>query len=145
MPEKRLKNASARLTTRPLDTIQTALASHGAKSINLEYDQGQAVALAFVLEIGGDRHAFRMPARIPNVLIKLYGNRRVYTETQRKQAYVTAWANIRDWLTAQLALIDIGLVKMEEVFLPYMMISENSTVFDMYEQQQFLLKSGEKE
>ncbi|MGH2478079.1 MAG: hypothetical protein ACRDHW_00270 [Ktedonobacteraceae bacterium] len=144
MPTKRLKNASARLTTRPIDTIQSALASHGAKAISLDYEQGQAIALAFVLDIGGDRHAFRMPARLQNVLIKLYGNRRVYTETQRNQAYVTAWANIRDWVTAQLAMIDIGLVKMEEVFLPYMMISENKTVFDVYEQQQFQLKSGEK-
>ncbi len=144
MPEKRLKNASARLTTRPLETIQQALINHGAKQINLEYEAGQVVALAFVLEIGGARHAFRMPARIQNVLIKLYGKRRIYTETQQKQAYVTSWANIRDWVTSQLAMIDIGLVKMEEVFLPYMMISETSTVFDMYEQQQFLLGSGEE-
>lgn len=145
MSEKRLKNASARLTTRPIDTIQEALAIHGARAINLDYENGQAVTLAFVLDIGGNRHAFRMPARIQNVLIKLYGNRRVYTETQRKQAYVTAWANIRDWVTVQLAMIDIGLVRMEEVFLPYMMIAENSTVFDVYEQQQFLLMSGERE
>lgn len=142
MPEKRLKNASARLTTRPIDTIQEALASHGAKQINLDYEDGQAVAIIFVLEIGGQRHGFRMPARVENVLVKLYGKRRIYTETQKKQAYVTAWACIRDWITAQLALIDIGLVKMEEVFLPYMLIAEKSTVFDLYEQQQFLLKSG---
>lgn len=143
MSQKSLKNTYARPTSRPIDTIQGSLASHGAKQINLDYENGQPVAIAFVLDIGGHRHAFRMPARIPNVLIKLYGNRRVYTEVQRKQAYVTAWANIRDWILAQMAMIDIGLVKTEEVFLPYMMIAENATVFDMYEQQQFLLKSGE--
>lgn len=141
--QKSLKNTYARSTSRPIETIQSELARHGAKSINLDYENGQAVAIVFSLEISGNRHGFKMPARVENVLVKLYGKRRIYTDTQKKQAYVTAWACIRDWITAQLALIDINLVKMEEVFLPYMLIAENKTVFDMYEQQQFLLKSGE--
>ena len=36
------------------------------------------------------------------------------------QAYRVAWRNILDWVQAQMALLEIGMAKMEEVFLPYM-------------------------
>ncbi len=134
-----LKNARARLTTRPLDTIQTCLIQHKASNISVDYEDGQAVALAFTLEVEGRSLSFRLPARIQNVAHKLYG-RKALTATMKKQAYVTAWACIRDWVTAQMALIDIGMVKMEEVFLPYLLAANGQTVYEAFEQKQFLLE-----
>jgi hypothetical protein len=37
-----------------------------------------------------------------------------------EQAYRVAWRNILDWVQAQMALLEIGMAKIEEVFLPYM-------------------------
>ena len=34
-----------------------------------------------------------------------------------EQAYRVAWRNILDWVEAQMALLEIGMAKMEEVFL----------------------------
>jgi hypothetical protein len=55
-----------------------------------------------------------MPARVERVEKILYprGN---MTPSQKEQAYRTAWANIRDWITAQMALIDTQMVKPEYV------------------------------
>lgn len=142
MSEPRLKNARARLTTKPIETIQEALASHNVKQMSLDYEQGRAIAITFALEVNGQLRGFRLPARIHNVEIKLYGRKATYTETQKKQAYVTAWANIRDWILAQIAMIDIGLVKTEEVFLPYMLADNGQTVYEAFEQRQLQLGSG---
>jgi hypothetical protein len=59
-----------------------------------------------------------------------------------EQAYRVAWRNILDWVQAQMALLDIGMAKMEEVFLPYVVNREGKTLFEHYEQHGFALPSG---
>jgi hypothetical protein len=58
------------------------------------------------------------------------------------QAYRVAWRNILDWVQAQMALLEISMVKMEEVFLPYMQDRQGVTFFERMEKQDFLLESG---
>jgi hypothetical protein len=132
-----LKNYRSRLTTDPFAVIQKTLAQHKAKQIIQEFgDDGRVHAISFSLEINGKLHAFRLPARIKSVQRILYGDRGL-TETQREQAYKTAWANNRDWITAQMALLDTGMVKPEEVFLPYMLVKNGITLFERYESTRF--------
>jgi hypothetical protein len=61
-----------------------------------------------------------------------------------EQAYRLAWRNILDWVQAQMALLDIGMAKMEEVFLPYVINREGKTLFEYYEHRGFQLPSGEQ-
>jgi hypothetical protein len=137
-----LKNYRARLTTDPFAVIQKTLATHKAKQITQEFgDDGRVHALTFSLEINGRPHTFRLPARVENVERLLYGKKDL-TETQKQQAYKTAWANIRDWISAQMALLDTGMVKPEEIFLPYMQDREGVTFFERMEQRGFLLGDG---
>lgn len=145
MPEKKrpLKNYSARLTTKPLETIQEQLSYH-ASSVQFHYRDGQAIALNFSMQINGHEISFRLPARIREVEIRLYGKDTKLNNIQKKQAYVTAWANIRDWVSAQIAMIDTGMVKAEEVFLPYLLNASNLTLFESMEKQQFLLERGDR-
>ncbi len=138
-----LKNYRSRLTTDPFAVIQKTLAQHRAKQIIQEFgDDGRVHAISFSLEINGKLHAFRLPARVENVQRILYGDKDL-TETQREQAYKTAWANIRDWITAQMALLDTGMVKPEEVFLPYMLVKNGITLFEDMQARGFLLPSGQ--
>ena len=137
-----LKNYRTRLTTDPFSVIQKTLATHKAKQITQEFgDDGRVHALTFSLEINGRPQTFRLPARMENVERLLYGERDL-TETQKEQAYKTAWANIRDWISAQMALLDTGMVKPEEIFLPYMQDREGVTFFERMEQRGFLLSDG---
>jgi hypothetical protein len=123
------------------EKIQQILARHKAKQIYFEYDDnGRVKEIAFALPIGDKVHGFRLPARVQQVEKLLNAT----TEKQKEQAYRTAWANIRDWLDAQMALIDTEQVKIEEVFLPYMVNREGKTVYEVMEQNDFLLPSGEK-
>ena len=72
-------------------------------------------------------------------MIKSHIGTKVYSYAQ---AYRVAWRNILDWVQAQMALLEIGMAKMEEVFLPYMQDREGVTVFERMEQRGFLLESG---
>ncbi len=61
-----------------------------------------------------------------------------------EQAYRVAWRNILDWVETQMALLEIEMAKMEEVFLPYMVNATGETFFERIEQRGFLLETGEK-
>jgi hypothetical protein len=139
--KRNLKNYTARLTTKPLENIQEQL-SYVASSVQFFYKNGQAVAISFSMIINGHDVSFRLPARIREVEIKLYGKSSNLTDQKKKQAYVTAWANIRDWISAQIAMIETGMVKPEEVFLPYMLNHEGLTLFESMEKRQFLLEEA---
>jgi hypothetical protein len=138
-----LKNTYS-TSTRVFDDIQQTLRDHKARSCTLDYDGKSKVSgISFVLDIQGRLLQFRLPARYENVE-KLFvrQKRRKLTEAEIDQAYRTAWANIRDWLAAQMALIETEMVSMEEVFLPYLLDDQSKmTYFEALQARQFALPS----
>lgn len=139
-----LKNATS-TSTRTFEAIQKTLASHKARQIVFDYgDDGRITAIAFSIEINSNLCPFRLPARIENVERILYPGRRSLSVAQKDQAYRTAWANIRDWIAAQMAMVDTGMVRPEEVLLPYLINSEGQTFFEAMQERHFLLTSGER-
>lgn len=134
------------------DVIQKTLVSHGAQQIMFEYDdKGRIKTLNFALDLQGRMCGFKLPANVEKVEMIFYKNKKTrydwqkpdpLTEDEKAQAYRTAWANIRDWITAQMALIETEQVKMEEVFLPYMIIGKNKTLYQGMSENKFLLPEG---
>lgn len=138
--------------------IQKCLIEHKAQQIMFEYTyDGKIKSLNFSLKIGEMIHGFRLPARVENVeaiflqvkkkKIKWeYDRQRAkLSDEDKQQAYRTAWANIRDWLTSQMALIDTEQVKIEEVFLPYAIGRDGRTYFEHIQSKNYLLSSGSEE
>jgi hypothetical protein len=94
----------------------------GAQKLMFDYNsQGQVVALAFAMEVEGRIIGFKLPARIEQVETVLKNEKR-WSSTQdlKDQVYRTCWANMRDWVTAKMALVDTRMAKLQGVFLPYM-------------------------
>jgi hypothetical protein len=60
------------------------------------------------------------------------------------QAERTAWRNVRDWVLAQAAIIEAGMVQVEEVFLPYMTDSSGRTLYQLYQGGQLALGGGKE-
>lgn len=59
------------------------------------------------------------------------------------QAIRTAWRVIRDWVEAQLALVEINMVTVPQVFLPYAIMRDGKTLSEHIESNPgFLLGSG---
>lgn len=145
----KIKNATS-AGKNTFDKIQGILAIHGASKVMYDYNkQGKLDAISFGLEIDGKPMGFRLPAMVENVTFILYGGKdrwgqpKKVTEAQREQAYKTAWANIRDWIDAQMALIDSQQVKMQQVFLPYLVMKDGRTLSEHVETSPgFLLGDG---
>jgi hypothetical protein len=139
------------------EAIQKCLSQHKAQQVMFEFDdKGKVKTLSFGLKINARVYGFKLPARIEKVeqIFLAHKNAKkryewepdqTLTQEEKEQAYRTAWANIRDWMTAQMALIDTDMVKAEEVFLPYMINNRGQTYFEALAQNDFLLPSGDKE
>ena len=62
---------------------------------------------------------------------------------RRAQAIRTSWRIVKDWVEAQLAIIETRMVKTEQVFLPYAIMRDNKTLYEHVESNpRFLLGSG---
>src|SRR3990167_5648649 len=46
------------------------------------------------------------------------------------QAERGAWRNVMAWVKAQLALVEIGMVSVTEVFLPFMLVGSQETLYN---------------
>ena len=58
----------------------------------------------------------------------------------QEQAERVAWRILKDWIEAQMALLDIEMVRFEEIFLPYIETQNGQTIYERLEQKQFLLE-----
>jgi hypothetical protein len=134
--------------------LQQTLAAHGAKQISYEYgDDGKVHGVDFAITVHDHRIRVKLPARIEQaqaVLKRQWDDGLISHKRGREstygddQAYRVAWRNILDWVQAQMALLEIGMAKMEEVFLPYMQDRDGVTLFERMEQRGFLLDSGKE-
>ena len=124
-----------------LGEIQGALASHGARKIMVDYDgAGQPTGITFGIETAEGPRGFLLPANVPGVKAVFV---RQKVKAKEGQAERTAWRNIRDWIMAQMAIIEAGQVDMEEVFFPYLTDGRGRTVYQLYQGGQIALENGE--
>ena len=112
-----------------LGEIQGALAKAGAVKMMIEYDgSGTPISLAFGLNIGGNNIAYILPVNADGVAAVLSKQK---VKADKAQVQRIAWRNIRDWVLAQLALIEAGNVSADEVFLPYMANNSGATLYQL--------------
>jgi hypothetical protein len=128
--------------------IQDILAKHGATSIHNDYDgQGHITGLAFQVQAKGGQVAFRLPAKatqVQAVLVREYEAGLVHrAQTTYQQAERVAWRILKDWIEAQMALLESEMVEMTEIFLPYL-ITGDSTYYEKLQTDwgRFLLPEG---
>src|SRR3954467_8741366 len=132
--------------------LQEALGSHGAKQISFDYgDDGKVHGVQFVIKVKDRFVPIKLPARVEKAqaVLKRQWDEGTISHKRGKektygyeQAYRVAWRNILDWVQAQMALIEIEMTKLEEVFLPYMVAKSGKTYFETLENRQFQLESG---
>lgn len=125
-----------------LAEIQGALASHGARKIMIDYSaEGRPVGIAFGIETPDGPKGFLLPANVEGVFAAFQKQK---VKAQYDQAERTAWRNIRDWVLAQMAIIEAGQVEITEVFFPYLTDGRGETVYQLYQNRQILLCNGEE-
>ena len=127
-----IKNYTSKVNVyESLGEIQAALAANGARRIMVEYDaKGQPTGVTFGIETPAGPRAFCLPANVEGVRAVMA---RQKVKDDNGQAERTAWRNVRDWVLAQAAIIEAGMVQIEEVFLPYMTDSSGRTLYQLYQ------------
>jgi hypothetical protein len=111
--------------------IQAKLAKAGASACLLEYENdGTVSAVSFRTKTEFDVLTFRLPANIQRVYQVVVRDPRIpRSQRTREQATRIAWRIVKDWLEAQLAMIEAGLVDREQVFLPYAQDQAGNTFY----------------
>lgn len=61
----------------------------------------------------------------------------------KDQANRVAWRILKDWIEVQMALLDIGMVQFEEIFLSYIETAGGKTIYEKLEEKHFLLELNE--
>ena len=85
--------------------------------------------------------SFRLPAQIDRIYVLLQRDNKVPRNLKtREQAARVAWRIIKDWIEAQLALVEAEQAEMVEVFLSY---AQNpvtgKTLFEQLSNDQFTM------
>ena len=123
-----------------LGEVQNALARHGARKIMVDYDgDGHPVGITFGIETPDGPRGFWIPANV-NGVKAVFSRQKI--KAAEEQAERTAWRNIRDWIMAQMAIVEAGQVEIQEVFFPYLTDGKGHTVYQLYQGGKLALERG---
>jgi hypothetical protein len=135
--------------------ISRCLSSHGASAVMTEYDKerGLVSALAFRITVNGQSMSFRLPCDWkPVYTIITKGKKNPHWDEAKKRRWIsdweqqavrTAWRIVKDWVEAQMALVETQMVTTQQVFLPYAVMNDGRTLSEHVETNPgFLLGDG---
>ena len=138
--------------------IARCLSLHGAQAVLTEYDPENSYvsAISFRIKIGEQTMAFRLPCDwkpVYAIITKGKKPRRSwdpqavkhFESEWRLQAVRTAWRIVKDWVEAQMALVETQMVTTAEVFLPYAVMPDDRTLAQHVQSNPGFLLDGPKE
>jgi len=117
--------------------IHGLLAAKGVRSIQVVYDdRARPMGISFVVIIENLPIPFKLPCNFEGVkkaMASQYTNRSAryrFEARSEDQVRRVAWRIVKDWIAAQMALIEAEQASLIQVFLPYW--REGLTVFDKF-------------
>ncbi len=122
--------------------IKIILRKHGARKILEEFaqdgtDDGRVEALSFTIMTPDGEKGFKLPANVSAVYTVLQKQK---VKCDWEQAERVAWRIIKDWVAAQMAILEAEMVTLEEIFFPYLLdAAGEKTLFQAYRDKQLLL------
>jgi hypothetical protein len=140
-----------------LAEIQEILSRWGVSAIMTEYEGRQVSSISFKMIVSGQPMAFKLPCNwrsVHQVLMNHNANRKhkgtgYARRIERKiddsedQAISVAWRIIKDWIQAQMALVEVNMATVPQVFLPYAITADGRTLAEkIFDDPGSLLGSG---
>lgn len=133
---------------RTISEIEMVLIENGCNAVLKEYTAGAIEAVSFRISVNGQDIPFRLPCRwqaIAGIFMKRKAGKWNYTlgDATKKacadKGRRVAWRQILRWVEAQCALVQTDMVKMEEVFFPYIQSKSGQTLYELHEKSIGLL------
>lgn len=121
--------------------IQEILSKHGASAIMTEYDNGNVVGLSFKILTQRGELGIKLPSNTEKVLKVLKNQKKNNSQVKDtfEQANKVAWRIIKDWVDAQMAVLETEMVEMEEIFLPYVLNNKGQTLYEAFKTNNLML------
>lgn len=113
-----------------ISEIQKCLVKHGATKIVTDYKDGLPSGVTFCLMLNDNMVAFSLPANYEGVLNAMKKDPKVPSRLcSKEQALKVSWRIIKDWVEAQMAIVEARLADVAEVFLPYAVTKSGTTLY----------------
>jgi len=127
--------------------IQKQLAQAKAQAVLCEYDdEGIMSCISFRIMTPHGTCMFKLPANIEGVYLAIKNNRKIPNRLKtREQAARVTWRILKDWVEAQVAIVEAGMASLTEVFLPYAQGKDGKTIYQSIEDQKFKAIAHEPE
>lgn len=110
--------------------IQQVLVRHGATKIVTDYTDQIPSAITFCLNMDSRVVAFALPANYSGVLKAMRKDSKVPKRLLcDEQALRVSWRIVKNWVEAQMALVEAQLADVAEVFLPYAVTKNGNTLY----------------
>ena len=129
--------------------IQGILAGHGAGAILVNYDgDGGIEALSFKVQTPQGELGIRLPID-PDAVLKVLAEQTRLGKVPRRyvnraQAVRVAWRIVKTWVQAQMAILETEMVKMEQIFLPYVLTRSGQTLYEVMVDHHFQIGPSEE-
>ena len=122
--------------------IQQMLVLYNVSGVLTEYDGRAVSSMSFKINIDGNDRMFKMPCNWRGVHEIMKNDSKCGTQLRtEEQAIRIAWRIIKSWIEAQLAMVEVNMVTIPQVFLPYTVMPNGLTLAEHIEKSpQFLLE-----
>ena len=130
-----------------VNEINEILASHGANAVLIEYDkEGKIKAISFKVNTPSGERGIKLPCKpepVYRILKQQNSEGKIPLRfVDEHQALRVSWRIILYWIKAQMAILETEMVSMEQIFLPYMIMQDNRTLYDNMLDSRFQITDG---
>lgn len=109
-----------------VNEIQKILSQNNVTHSSIKNEGSFPVALSFTINLNGHPLNFLLPCNHEGVLRCFKKDKKVPNGSRNsEQALRTAWRIVKDWVEAQMAIIQSEQATIEQVFLPYLIINSS--------------------
>ncbi len=137
-----IKNYTTKVpATQSVAEIVDALAKHGAVKIQQDYELGKPISVAFMIETPTGLRGLKLPI-CPNKVKAVLSTQNIKVDFN--QAERIAWRILRDWVMAQMAILETEMVSIDQVMLPYMTNNQGKTMYELYNERQLQIGDGQQ-
>ena len=133
-------------SSKTINEIMSILSKNGATAILINYDDGYVTGLSFkIYSAQGNELGIKLPVDYQAVL-KILERQRVSPRLQTKeQTLRVAWRILKHWVEAQIALRQVEMATLEQIFLPYFITPSGKTLYEAMADSHFQLPRGEEQ
>ena len=134
-------------SSKTINEIMGILSKNGAKAVLIDYDDdGSVSGLSFKIHSSqGNELGIKLPVNYQAVLKILERQGVVWRLRTKEQALRVAWRILKHWVEAQMAILQVEMVTLEQIFLPYFITPSGKTLYEAMVDSRFQLPQGNKD